>query len=163
MGKGVPELVGDGLPVTLGARQPGAQAIGDGVSGNPGAGTPQAKGAKQAEALPRDHRPWGWFESLALGERFQVKRIFVHPGGRLSLQSHVHRAEHWIIVEGSAEVTVGETVQVVHENQSVYVPQGSVHRLANPGKMGLTLIEVQTGAYLGEDDIIRHEDVYSRD
>jgi len=119
--------------------------------------------APQADTFRRDHRPWGWFESLALGERFQVKRIFVHPGGRLSLQSHVHRAEHWIIVEGSAEVTVGETVQVVHENQSVYVPQGSVHRLANPGKMGLTLIEVQTGAYLGEDDIIRHEDVYSRD
>ena len=118
--------------------------------------------APQADTFTRDHRPWGWFESLALGPRFQVKRIFVHPGGRLSLQSHVHRAEHWIVVEGSAEVTVGDDVRMVFENQSIYVPQGAVHRLANPGKVGLTLIEVQTGAYLGEDDIIRHEDVYSR-
>lgn len=122
----------------------------------------RAREVPQADAFRREHRPWGWFESFALGQRFQVKRIFVDPGGRLSLQSHVHRAEHWIVVEGSAEVTVGDSMQMVHENQSVYVPQGSMHRLANPGKIGLTLIEVQTGAYLGEDDIIRHEDVYSR-
>jgi mannose-1-phosphate guanylyltransferase/mannose-1-phosphate guanylyltransferase/mannose-6-phosphate isomerase len=120
------------------------------------------KNARQADSFTRDHRPWGWFESLALGPRFQVKRIVVHPGGKLSLQSHVHRAEHWVVVEGSAEVTVGDEVRMVFENQSIYVPQGEVHRLVNPGKLPLTLIEVQTGSYLGEDDIIRHEDVYSR-
>lgn len=122
----------------------------------------RARNAKQADDFTRDHRPWGWFESLALGPRFQVKRIHVHPGGKLSLQSHVHRAEHWVVVEGAAEVTVGDTVRIVHENQSIYVPQGEVHRLANPGKVGLTLIEVQTGSYLGEDDIIRHDDIYKR-
>ncbi|MCF2871339.1 mannose-1-phosphate guanylyltransferase/mannose-6-phosphate isomerase [Octadecabacter sp. G9-8] len=122
----------------------------------------RAKGAAQADAFTRDHRPWGWFESLAMGPRFQVKRICVHPGGVLSLQSHVHRAEHWVVVEGSAQVTVGDTVKMVFENQSIYVPQGDIHRLENPGKVELTLIEVQTGSYLGEDDIIRHEDVYSR-
>jgi mannose-1-phosphate guanylyltransferase/mannose-6-phosphate isomerase len=120
------------------------------------------KGAKQAETFTRDHRPWGWFESLVTGPRFQVKRIVVHPGGKLSLQSHVHRAEHWVVVEGTAHVTVGDTEQMVCENQSIYVPQGDVHRLENRGKLELTLIEVQTGAYLGEDDIIRHEDVYRR-
>jgi len=122
----------------------------------------RAKGAKQAETFTRDHRPWGWFESLAMGPRFQVKRICVHPGGKLSLQSHVHRAEHWIVVEGSANVTVGDTQKMVFENQSIYVPQGDLHRLENPGKVMLTLIEVQTGSYLGEDDIVRVEDVYSR-
>lgn len=122
----------------------------------------RAKGAKQAETFTRDHRPWGWFESLAMGPRFQVKRICVHPGGKLSLQSHVHRAEHWIVVEGSAQVTVGDVQKMVFENQSIYVPQGDLHRLENPGKVMLTLIEVQTGSYLGEDDIVRVEDVYSR-
>ncbi|WP_132952775.1 mannose-1-phosphate guanylyltransferase/mannose-6-phosphate isomerase [Rhodovulum bhavnagarense] len=122
----------------------------------------KAKGAKQATEFPRDHRPWGWFESLAVGTRFQVKRIVVHPGGALSLQSHHHRAEHWIVVQGTARVTVGETVTLVSENQSVYVPLGEVHRLENPGKLPMILIEVQTGSYLGEDDIIRYEDVYAR-
>lgn len=122
----------------------------------------KAQGAAQAETFPIDHRPWGWFETLALGGRFQVKRIVVKPGGRLSLQSHVHRAEHWIVVQGSAKVTVDETVTLVSENQSVYVPLGAVHRLENPGKVEMVLIEVQTGSYLGEDDIIRHEDVYNR-
>ena len=122
----------------------------------------RAKGVKQAETFTRDHRPWGWFESLAMGPRFQVKRICVHPGGKLSLQSHVHRAEHWIVVEGSANVTVGDTQKMVFENQSIYVPQGDLHRLENPGKVMLTMIEVQTGSYLGEDDIVRVEDVYSR-
>jgi len=121
------------------------------------------QGARQADSFTRDHRPWGWFECLAKGNRFQVKRICVQPGGTLSLQSHVHRAEHWVVVEGTAEVTVGDTRQMVFENQSIFVPQGAVHRLANPGKVPLTLIEVQTGAYLGEDDIVRYEDVYARE
>lgn len=122
----------------------------------------KAKGAKQAEALPRDHRPWGWFETLALSDRFQVKRIVVQPGAALSLQSHHHRAEHWIVVSGTARVTVDGTVQLLTENQSVYIPLGAVHRMENPGKLPMVLIEVQTGSYLGEDDIIRYEDVYSR-
>lgn len=122
----------------------------------------KAKGATQAETFPRDHRPWGWFESLVIGPRFQVKRIVVHPGAALSLQSHHHRAEHWIVVQGTARVTVGDTVQLLAENQSVYIPLGARHRLENPGRVELTLIEVQTGTYLGEDDIVRHDDVYAR-
>lgn len=120
------------------------------------------KGARQAESFLRDHRPWGWFETLALGDRFQVKRIVVHPGAALSLQSHVHRAEHWIVVSGTARVTIDDKVTLVTENQSVYVPLGAIHRMENPGRVPMVLIEVQTGAYLGEDDIIRYEDVYSR-
>lgn len=120
------------------------------------------KGAVQAENLPRDYRPWGWYESIALGPRFQVKRIVVNPGAALSLQSHNHRSEHWIVVEGTAKVTIDDEVQLVTENQSVYVPLGAVHRLENPGKLTLTLIEVQTGSYFGEDDIIRYADVYAR-
>ena len=122
----------------------------------------QAKGARQAEAFARGHRPWGWFDTLALGERFQVKRIVVHPGAALSLQSHVHRAEHWIVVAGTAKVTVADKVQLISENQSVYVPLGAVHRMENPGRVPMVLIEVQTGSYLGEDDIIRYADVYAR-
>lgn len=122
----------------------------------------KAKGAAQAETLARDYRPWGWFESLVVGSRFQVKRIVVHPGAALSLQSHHHRAEHWIVVEGTAQVTVGEEVKLVTENQSVYIPLGATHRMENPGKVPMVLIEVQTGSYLGEDDIIRYEDVYAR-
>lgn len=120
------------------------------------------KGAAQAETLLRDYRPWGWYESIALGLRFQVKRIVVNPGAALSLQSHYHRSEHWIVVEGTAKVTIDDLVKTVTENQSVYIPLGAVHRLENPGKLPLTLIEVQTGSYFGEDDIIRYEDVYSR-
>jgi len=122
----------------------------------------QAKGARQAEAFARGHRPWGWFDTLALGDRFQVKRIVVHPGAALSLQSHVHRAEHWIVVAGTAKVTVADKVQLISENQSVYVPLGAVHRMENPGRVPMVLIEVQTGSYLGEDDIIRYADVYAR-
>ena len=122
----------------------------------------KAKGAAQATRFPKDHRPWGWFESLVVGDRFQVKRIYVHPGASLSLQSHHHRAEHWIVVCGTAEVTIDDQVQLVTENQSVYIPLGAVHRMKNPGQVPMVLIEVQTGAYLGEDDIIRYEDVYSR-
>jgi mannose-1-phosphate guanylyltransferase/mannose-6-phosphate isomerase len=122
----------------------------------------KAKGASQAVQLPRDFRPWGWYESLIIGGRFQVKRIVVHPGAALSLQSHHHRSEHWIVVEGTAKVTVDDDVQLVTENQSVYIPLGAVHRMENPGRVPMVLIEVQTGSYLGEDDIIRYEDVYAR-
>lgn len=122
----------------------------------------KAKGCKQATAFPRDHRPWGWFETLALAGRFQVKRIVVKPGAALSLQSHVHRSEHWVVVSGTARVTVDDKVTLVTENQSIYVPLGAVHRMENPGKVPMVLIEVQTGSYLGEDDIIRYEDVYAR-
>lgn len=117
----------------------------------------------QAEIFPIDHRPWGWFESLALGQRFQVKRITVKPSGALSLQSHNHRSEHWIVVEGNATVTIEKNVRLVKEGESVYIPQGAIHRLENEGKSFLVLIEVQIGSYLGEDDIIRYEDIYSRD
>ncbi len=120
------------------------------------------KQALQAEAFPKDHRPWGWFESLVIGQRFQVKRIHVHPGAALSLQSHHHRSEHWIVVEGTAKVTVDDEVKLVSENQSVYIPLGAKHRMENPGKVPMVLIEVQTGSYLGEDDITRYEDVYAR-
>ena len=122
----------------------------------------KAAKAPQAETFPRDHRPWGWFESLVVGNRFQDKRIVVHPGAALSLQSHHHRAEHWIVVEGTARVTVGDDVRLITENQSVYIPLGAKHRMENPGKVNLVLIEVQTGSYLGEDDIVRYEDVYAR-
>lgn len=122
----------------------------------------KAKAVRQAEVFPRDHRPWGWFETLALADRFQVKRIVVKPGAALSLQSHIHRSEHWIVVSGTAQVTVGDEVKLLAENQSVYVPLGAIHRLANPGKVPVVMIEVQTGAYLGEDDIIRYEDIYAR-
>lgn len=120
------------------------------------------KQAPQAETFPKDHRPWGWFESLVVGERFHVKRIVVHPGAALSLQSHHHRSEHWIVVEGTAKVTIDDEVKLVTENQSVYIPLGAVHRMENPGKVSMALIEVQTGTYFGEDDIIRYEDVYAR-
>jgi mannose-1-phosphate guanylyltransferase/mannose-6-phosphate isomerase len=108
------------------------------------------------------HRPWGSYQSVDNGERHQVKRIIVKPGERLSLQKHHHRSEHWIVVRGAARVTVNETVKTVHENESIYIPIGAVHRLENPGKILLELIEVQTGSYLGEDDIIRIEDDYQR-
>lgn len=123
----------------------------------------KGKGAKQAEAFPKDHRPWGWFESLVSGSRFQVKRIMVHPGASLSLQSHHHRAEHWTVVEGTAEVTVDDEVRLLTENESVYIPLGAVHRMRNPGKLPMVLIEVQSGSYLGEDDIVRYEDMYARE
>ena len=123
------------------------------------------KAAKRAEATDhkRVHRPWGYYESIDMGERFQVKRIVVIPGGMLSLQKHHHRAEHWVVVRGTAEVTIGEAGRAVHENELVYIPIGTVHRLANQGKIPLELIEVQTGSYLGEDDIVRLDDVYKRD
>jgi mannose-1-phosphate guanylyltransferase/mannose-6-phosphate isomerase len=108
------------------------------------------------------HRPWGNYQSIDTGDRHQVKRIVVKPGGRLSLQKHHHRSEHWIVVRGAARVTVNELVKIVHENESIYIPIGATHRLENPGKILLELIEVQTGSYFGEDDIIRIEDDYQR-
>jgi mannose-1-phosphate guanylyltransferase/mannose-6-phosphate isomerase len=108
------------------------------------------------------HRPWGSYQSIDMGERHQVKRIVVKPGGRLSLQKHHHRSEHWIVVRGAARVTVNDLVKTVHENESIYIPIGATHRMENPGKIPLELIEVQTGSYLGEDDIIRIEDDYRR-
>lgn len=110
----------------------------------------------------RVHRPWGWYEGIDTGERFQVKRIMVKPGERLSLQMHHHRAEHWIVVSGTAKVTVDGKEVLLGENQSTYIPLGHTHRLENPGKIPLHLIEVQSGAYLGEDDIVRFEDTYGR-
>jgi len=108
------------------------------------------------------HRPWGWYDSIDSGARFQVKRIMVKPGASLSLQMHHHRAEHWIVVTGTAEVTNGDKVLILTENQSTYIPLGEVHRLRNPGKVPLEIIEVQSGSYLGEDDIVRYEDTYGR-
>ncbi|WP_103763063.1 mannose-1-phosphate guanylyltransferase/mannose-6-phosphate isomerase [Roseovarius confluentis] len=124
--------------------------------------TLKEKGARQGELFAMDHRPWGHFETLAAGDRFQVKRIVVKPGAQLSLQSHHHRSEHWIVVAGTARVTIGDEVQLVTENQSVYIPLGMKHRMENPGKVPMILIEVQTGTYLGEDDIVRFDDIYAR-
>jgi mannose-1-phosphate guanylyltransferase/mannose-6-phosphate isomerase len=122
----------------------------------------KAEGQPEATQHVRIYRPWGYYQSVDAGTRYQVKRIVVRPGGRLSLQRHHHRAEHWVVVRGVAEVTVNSRVEHVHENESVYLPIGSTHRLANPGKIDLELIEVQTGSYFGEDDIVRIEDDYSR-
>jgi len=108
------------------------------------------------------YRPWGVYDSIDNGKRYQVKRITVKPGAKLSLQMHHHRAEHWIVVSGSARVTIGDKTSLVTENQSTYIPIGQVHCLENPGKIPLELIEVQSGSYLGEDDIVRFEDIYGR-
>ena len=159
------EMVGIGLENLIAIAMPDAVLIADVARSQDvrlAVSRLKAKGAKQAEAFAKDRRPWGWFETLALGNRFQVKRIVVKPGHSLSLQSHHHRAEHWVVVEGTAQVTIGNEVQLVCENQSVYIPIGTVHRLENPGKLPVVLIEVQTGSYLGDDDIIRYEDRYAR-
>lgn len=121
-----------------------------------------AAGRSEATAHRKAYRPWGSYQQIAAGPRFQVKHIRVTPGGRLSLQSHHHRAEHWIVVRGTAKVTCDEREMLLTENQSTYIPLGAVHRLENPGKVELDLIEVQSGSYLGEDDIVRYDDVYGR-
>ncbi len=121
------------------------------------AGRPESKLASVVD------RPWGQYESLISGPRFQVKRIIVNPGAMLSLQMHYHRAEHWVVVQGTAEVTKGDSVKLFTENQSTYIPIGTMHRLRNPGTLPLVIIEIQSGAYLGEDDIVRVEDVYGRE
>ena len=120
------------------------------------------KAHPEADAHRRMYRPWGWYQRIDIGERFQVKRIMVTPAGRLSLQKHFHRAEHWVVVKGTAEVTLNDRIVLVHENEAIYLPIGSMHRLTNPGKIPLELIEVQVGSYTGEDDIVRVEDIYGR-
>ena len=122
----------------------------------------KSKGRKEATEHQKTYRPWGSYETLVLGVRFQVKQIIVNPGASLSLQMHHHRAEHWVVVSGTAEVQVDEVSQILTEDQSVYIPIGSKHRLTNPGKLPLTIIEVQSGSYLGEDDILRLNDAYGR-
>lgn len=122
----------------------------------------KASGRTEHKVHPRVYRPWGWYEGIDIGERFQVKRIMVKPGERLSLQMHHHRAEHWVVVSGSAMITVNDVTKLYTENESTYIPIGSTHRLENPGKLPLHLIEVQSGSYLGEDDIVRYEDTYGR-
>ena len=122
----------------------------------------QAEKRPEADTLPRVARPWGYYETIAIADRFQVKRILVKPGQKLSLQMHHHRAEHWIVVKGTARVTCGEKVFLLTEDQSTYIPLGTTHRVENPGKVPLEIIEVQSGPYLGEDDIVRFEDVYGR-
>ena len=128
-----------------------------------GAGEVEDSAHARRESLA-DARRKSAFEHqrIDIGERFQVKRIMVTPGGRLSLQKHFHRAEHWVVVKGTAEVTLNDSVVLVHENEAIYLPIGSMHRLTNPGKIPLELIEVQVGSYTGEDDIIRVEDIYGR-
>jgi len=122
----------------------------------------EADGRGEKNLHRKVHRPWGWYDSIDAGPRFQVKRIMVKPGASLSLQMHHHRAEHWIVVQGTAEVTCGDQKLMLSENQSTYIPLGETHRLANPGKVPLEIIEVQSGSYLGEDDIVRFEDHYGR-
>jgi mannose-1-phosphate guanylyltransferase/mannose-6-phosphate isomerase len=119
-------------------------------------------GRKEHESQVRNHRPWGYFETLSAGPRFQVKLLHVRPGGKLSLQMHHHRSEHWVVVHGTAKVTVGDEERLIYENQSVYIVATQWHRLENPGKTPLELIEVQIGSYLGEDDIVRSDDIYRR-
>lgn len=122
-----------------------------------------AAGRTEHQAHNRVYRPWGFYECLDSGERHQVKHLMVHPGAALSLQMHHHRAEHWVVVKGRAEVTVGDKVTTLEENESTYIPIGALHRLANPGDEPLSIIEVQSGSYLGEDDIVRFDDVYGRE
>ena len=123
----------------------------------------KSQNRNQAVQHLRGYRPWGYYQGVDAGSRYQVKRIVVKPGAALSLQKHFHRSEHWVVVRGTAEVTIGSETNIVHENESTYIPIGSVHRLANPGKIPLELVEVQVGSYLGEDDIVRLTDQYGRD
>ena len=157
VGLGLSDVVVVGLPdAMLVAKKSEVQNVKEAVKLLRGRAVPQA------DRSSREHRPWGYFESLVQGNRFQVKKICVYPGGKLSLQHHFHRSEHWVVVEGTAEVIIEDSLTVVSENESVYIPLGSKHRLINPGKFPMILIEVQTGSYLGEDDIVRHEDHYAR-
>ncbi|HEV2698604.1 MAG TPA: cupin domain-containing protein, partial [Terriglobales bacterium] len=122
----------------------------------------KAQNRRQAAEHLRIYRPWGYYQAVDMGSRYQVKRIVVKPNARLSLQKHFHRAEHWVVVRGTAEIEIGDNTRTIHENESAYIPIGSVHRLTNPGKIPLELIEVQVGSYLGEDDIFRFNDQYGR-
>lgn len=159
------ELVGIGLQdiiavamrdAVLVARKSATQQVGEAVN------LLKTRTAHQAIDFSQTHRPWGWYETLDEGARFKVKRIVVKPGGMLSLQSHQHRAEHWVVVQGMARITIGEEIHSLSESEAVHISLGAVHRLENAGPMELILIEVQTGSYLGEDDIIRYEDAYAR-
>lgn len=159
------ELVGIGLSNIIAVAMPDAVLVADRSRAQDvklAVAALKKRNARQAETFPLDHRPWGWFETLAISARFQVKRIVVNPGASLSLQSHMHRSEHWIVVAGTAKVTIDGEQRLITENQSVYIPLGALHRMENPGLVPMILIEVQTGAYLGEDDIIRYEDIYAR-
>jgi mannose-1-phosphate guanylyltransferase/mannose-6-phosphate isomerase len=118
----------------------------------------KAAGRSEVDLHRKVHRPWGWYDGIDRGERFQVKRIVVRPGAALSLQKHHHRAEHWVVVRGAAKVTRGAETILLGENESTYIPQGVKHRLENPGQIPLEIIEVQSGSYLGEDDIVRFEE-----
>jgi mannose-1-phosphate guanylyltransferase / mannose-6-phosphate isomerase len=120
------------------------------------------QGRSEWQVHQKVHRPWGWYDSVDAGDRFQVKRIMVRPGATLSLQMHHHRAEHWIVVKGTAQVTCVDRTFLLTENESTFIPLGKTHRLENPGKVDLEMIEVQSGAYLGEDDIVRFDDAYGR-
>jgi mannose-1-phosphate guanylyltransferase/mannose-6-phosphate isomerase len=121
-----------------------------------------AQGRSEKQLHRKVHRPWGWYDSIDAGPRFQVKRIMVKPGASLSLQMHHHRAEHWVVVSGTAEIVNGDKTILLSENESTYIPIGQKHRLRNPGKVPLEIVEVQSGSYLGEDDIVRFEDTYGR-
>jgi mannose-1-phosphate guanylyltransferase/mannose-6-phosphate isomerase len=160
-----------GLVAAIGVQDLVVVATGDAVMVAPRGRTQEVKrlvarlareGHAEAEALPTVYRPWGSYRSLHVGERVQVKHIMVKPGGKLSLQMHHHRAEHWIIVQGTAKIVRGEDEMLLSENESTYIPLGTKHRLENPGKIPLHLIEVQSGSYLGEDDIVRLADIYNR-
>lgn len=160
------QLVGIGLENMLVVAMPDAVLVADTTKAQnvkQAVSILKQNGIKQSEGFSRDNRPWGWYETLALSDRFQVKRIVVKPGGCLSLQSHFHRSEHWVVVAGTARITIDEEIKLVTENESVYIPLGAVHRMENPGKLPMILIEVQTGTYLGEDDIVRYEDKYARE
>jgi mannose-1-phosphate guanylyltransferase/mannose-6-phosphate isomerase len=122
----------------------------------------EKRNRREAVTHKREYRPWGWYQTINLGDRFHVKEIVVKPGGKLSLQSHNHRAEHWVVVRGTAKVTIDDATKLVGENESVYIPLGARHRLENSGRIPMHLIEVQTGSYLEEDDIVRFDDVYGR-
>jgi mannose-1-phosphate guanylyltransferase/mannose-6-phosphate isomerase len=122
----------------------------------------QANGREELTLHRKVHRPWGWYDSIDEGPRFKVKRIQVKPKASLSLQMHHHRAEHWVVVKGTAEITCGDKTVLLTENQSTYIPLGETHRLSNPGTIPLEIVEVQSGSYLGEDDIVRLEDHYGR-
>ncbi|MGI9406264.1 MAG: mannose-1-phosphate guanylyltransferase/mannose-6-phosphate isomerase [Hyphomicrobiaceae bacterium] len=160
-----PLVVGVGLENIVVVASDDAVLVGDRAhirSVNQAVDTLSAQQRKEADSHNRCYRPWGFYETLQLGPRFQVKRICVNPGSKLSLQKHFHRAEHWVVVEGSAMVTRDDEEILLSENESIYLPLGCVHRLENPGNVMMTLIEVQYGSYLGEDDIVRLEDVYGR-
>ncbi len=164
-GEGI-EVVGIGLSNIMAVATPDAVLVADMSRAQDvkrAVAVLKARAVPQATEFPKEHRPWGWFETLIAGPRFRVKRITVHPGAALSLQSHVHRSEHWVVVAGTAQVTVDDSTRLLSENESVHVPLGAIHRLENPGRLPMVLIEVQTGSYLGEDDITRYEDLYDRE